>query len=79
MPRTKKTESKIEIDKYTHTGEKWKNNPPVGLVSTATDKLNGKTKYQHDPHIDPYLSWAGKVQMIYFDYKHYIYNSQAKV
>lgn len=60
MPRGKKSVKQIDIDKYTHTGEKRKNNPPVGLVSTSTDKLNGRTKYQHDPHIDPYLSWAGK-------------------
>lgn len=32
----------------------------MDLVSNITDRLNGKTKYQHDPHIDPYLSWAGK-------------------
>jgi len=25
----------------------------VGLVSAETDHLNGKKKYQHDPHIDP--------------------------
>jgi len=62
MPRGKKADKQIEIDKYTHSGEKRKNNPPVGLVSTSTDKLNGRTKYQHDPHIDPYLSWAGKAE-----------------
>jgi len=62
MPRGKKADKQIDIDKYTHTGEKRKNNPLVGLVSTSTDKLNGKTKYQHDPHIDPYLSWAGKTE-----------------
>jgi len=62
MPRGKKTDKQIDIDKYTHTGEKRKNNPPVGLVSTSTDKLNGRTKYQHDPHIDPFLSWAGKAE-----------------
>ncbi|MEW6615326.1 MAG: site-specific DNA-methyltransferase [Thermodesulfobacteriota bacterium] len=60
MPRGKKKTPKTEIDTYTHNGKKRKNNPPVGLVSTSTDKLNGRTKYQHDPHIDPTLSWAGK-------------------
>jgi len=59
MPRGKKTDKQIELDTYIHE-EKRKNNPPVGLVSNITDRLNGKTKYQHDPHIDPYLSWAGK-------------------
>lgn len=39
----------------------------MGLVSSATDKLNGRTKYQHDPHIDPYLSWAGKIEGTSFE------------
>jgi len=59
MPKKKQTK-KIEIDSYSHKGKKRKNNPPVGLVTSATDKMDGKTKYAHDPHIDPYLSWAGK-------------------
>jgi len=50
----------ISVEAYSHAGKKRKNNPPVGLVSSQTDKLNGITKYAHDPHIDPYLSWAGK-------------------
>lgn len=59
MPR-KKANKKIEVKTYNHKGAKRKNIPPVGLVSSATDKLDGRTKYTHDPHIDPYLSWAGK-------------------
>lgn len=47
---------------YTHKASKRINNPPVGLVSTATDAPDGFTKYQHDPHIDPFLSWAGKAE-----------------
>lgn len=50
----------VVIEAYSHKGKKRTNNPPVGLVSSQTDKLNGFTKYEHDPHIDPYLSWAGK-------------------
>ncbi|GMU25597.1 site-specific DNA-methyltransferase [Patescibacteria group bacterium] len=62
MPRKspKKQEKEIKIEAYSHAGKKRKNNPPVGLVSSQTDKLNGYTKYAHDPYIDPYLSWAGK-------------------
>jgi len=70
MPRGKKGTSKIKdttVEYYTHKGDKRKNNPPVGLVSTATDKLNGRTQYQHDPHIDPYLSWAGKAEGTSFE------------
>jgi len=57
----------ISVDSYEHTGKKRKNNPQVGLVSSSTDKLNGKTKYKHDPHIDPFLSWAGKAEGMNFE------------
>ena len=69
MPRTR-TRSRnkdITVEAYSHEGKKRKNNPPVGLVSSATDKLNGRTKYQHDPHIDPTLSWAGKQEGMSFE------------
>src|SRR3990167_2357883 len=78
MPRRKKIiKSKIRlkqkslsqkgIDSYAHKGVKRVNNPPVGLVSSSTDKLNGRTKYNHDPHIDPFLSWAGKKEGTEFE------------
>ena len=61
MTRNARTRTKeTAVDSYSHKGKKRKTNPHVGLVSTATDKLNGQTRYQHDPHIDPHLSWAGK-------------------
>lgn len=53
-------EKEVKIEAYSHTSKKRKNNPPVGLVSSQTDKLDGYTKYVHDPYIDPHLSWAGK-------------------
>jgi adenine-specific DNA-methyltransferase len=59
MPR-KSSKKRISVEAYSHADKKRKNNPPVGLVSSQTDKLNGITKYEHDPHIDPFLSWAGK-------------------
>lgn len=52
----------ISVAAYTHVGRKRRNNPPVGLVSSATDNGGTVKKYQHDPHIDPYLSWAGKAE-----------------
>jgi adenine-specific DNA-methyltransferase len=58
MPRRAKQKKSVEA--YSHEEAKRKNNPHVGLVSSATDKLNGRTIYAHDPHIDPYLTWAGK-------------------
>lgn len=63
MPKKKD----IQVDTYDHPGEKRKNNPPVGLVSSATDKLNGRTEYAHDPHIAPHLSWAGKKEKTEFE------------
>ena len=62
MPKKplKNEHKEIKIEAYSHVGKKRKNNPPVGLVSSQTDKLNGYTKYAHDPYIDPHLSWAGK-------------------
>ena len=59
MPK-KKASKRVEVQTYEHAGARRKNIPPVGLVSTVTDQPNGQTKYQHDPHIDPHLSWAGK-------------------
>jgi adenine-specific DNA-methyltransferase len=66
----KKTVNKTEdvrVEAYSHKGEKRKNIPPVGLVSTTTDKLNGKTKYEHDPYIDPFLSWSSKKEGMSFE------------
>ena len=66
MPR--KNNKNIEVKNYSHDKEKRKNNPHVGLVSSETDKVDGgKSKYAHDPHIDPYLSWAGKKEGTEFE------------
>jgi adenine-specific DNA-methyltransferase len=68
MPRgRKKADSEKKVETYTYPDSKRRNNPPVGLVSSATDPLNGRTRYQHDPHIDPFLSWAGKAEGMSFD------------
>ncbi|EQD78097.1 type III restriction-modification system, methylation subunit, partial [mine drainage metagenome] len=48
------------MDQYDHKGQTRLNNPPVGLVTPETDRLNGKTRYAYDPHLDPQLTWAGK-------------------
>ena len=57
----------VSVESFSHKGKKRKNNPPVGLVSSSTDKLNGRTLYKHDPHIDPCLSWAGKAEGMSFE------------
>lgn len=64
MSRRKKFKSVNEekVGQYTYDNEVRINNPPVGLVTAETDKLNGQKTYQYDPHIDPQLMWAGKVE-----------------
>ena len=56
-----------EIETYAHTDKERVNNPPVGLVTPETDKDAAKKTYQHDPHIDPQLSWAGKAEHTSFE------------
>ena len=43
------------------TGKR-KNIPEVGLVNSATDRVEGKKKYVFDPYLDPQLQWSGKVE-----------------
>ncbi|MDR4470410.1 MAG: site-specific DNA-methyltransferase [Nitrospira sp.] len=63
MVRRAKSNSKRNIETYTHTGKKRANNPPVGLVTPDTDKESGAKKtYAYDPHLDPALQWAGKTE-----------------
>ena len=54
--------AKKAIGSYTHDGQQRSNNPPVGLVTLATDppELPKKT-YAYDPHLDPQLVWAGNM------------------
>ena len=53
MPKKKK------IKDYKHEGKR-KNIPEVGLVSSVTDKVSEKKKYEFDPFLNPQLNWSGK-------------------
>jgi len=69
---TGKTQTELNkrpIESYEHRDKERVNNPPVGLVTPETDPDAGDKKktYAYDPHLDPQLVWAGKVQMIYID------------
>lgn len=66
MARQRKT-AKRNIENYDHTGETRLNNPPVGLVTSDTDEDTGKQTYEHDPHLDPTLVWAGKAERTSFE------------
>lgn len=57
----------ISLGQYQHTKSKRANNPQVGLVSSTLDSKPKKKTYQHDPYIDPTLSWAGKAEGTSFD------------
>ena len=53
--------TKKNIKTYKQTGKR-KNIPEVGLVNSATDKVEGKKKYVFDPYLDPQLQWSGKFE-----------------
>ncbi len=57
---TRQGKATKDISQYDHLDKKRKNNPPVGLVTPATDQDVGKKTYAYDPHLDLALQWAGK-------------------
>ena len=59
--------SKRSIENYAHAGKDRTNNPPVGLVTPATDPESARVSYAHDPHVDPQLSWCGKAEHTSFE------------
>ena len=68
MAREKKAETKRPIESYEHRDKERVNNPPVGLVTPETDQDAGAKKtYAYDPHLDPQLMWAGKVEHTSFE------------
>jgi adenine-specific DNA-methyltransferase len=66
MPRIKKL-GKKPIEQYEHRDKERLNNPPVGLVSSTSDKYGDKKTYSYDPHLDPQLIWTGKVEHTSFE------------
>ena len=67
MPK-KKTSQKKPIENYVHTDKARANNPPVGLVTPATDPDTDRKKgWAYDPHLDPTLQWAGKAERTSFE------------
>jgi adenine-specific DNA-methyltransferase len=61
------SDAKRRIENYTHRQKKRINNPPVGLVTSETDRDVGKQTYAYDPHLDPVLQWAGKAERTSFE------------
>lgn len=68
MARKEKAEKKRPIESYEHRDKQRVNNPPVGMVTPETDPDTGaKRAYAYDPHLDPQLQWAGKVEHTSFE------------
>ncbi|MBL8480322.1 MAG: hypothetical protein JNK59_13530, partial [Sterolibacteriaceae bacterium] len=61
----KSAAAEADILSYRHPDRR-KNNPEVGMVTPATDPDDGKTTWQHDPHLDPTLNWTGKAERTSF-------------
>ena len=55
-----------DIEAYTHDDKMRSNNPPVGMAQHDKAAETMKT-YAFDPHLDPTLQWAGKVEGASFD------------
>lgn len=62
-----KNEKKRKIETYTHPKKERINNPPVGLVTSETDRDAGKKPYAYDPHLDPSLQWSSKAERTSFE------------
>ena len=67
MPRRRTHKAKRPIESYDHRDKDRLNNPPVGLVTPATDRDAGQKTYAYDPHLDPQLQWAGKAEHTSFE------------
>ena len=61
------SDDKRPIEQYEHSDKTRVNNPPVGLVTPATDPDLPRKAYQYDPHLDPQLVWAGKTEHTSFE------------
>lgn len=63
MTRASSKDKNRDITQYDHADKERLNNPPVGLVSEATESsTEAKKKYEYDPHLSPQLQWAGKAE-----------------
>ena len=49
----KSSDDKRPIEQYKHADKTRANNPPVGLVTPATDPDLPRKVYQYDPHLEP--------------------------
>jgi adenine-specific DNA-methyltransferase len=60
-PKGSKVDKTIPVEDYEHVGAKRTNNPPAGLAHLDKDETPVK-RLSYDPHLDPQMVWAGKVE-----------------
>ena len=66
MARRATTRKKTkQVEDYRHSDAERLNNPPAGLAWQDTEKPP-KRRFEYDPHLDPQLVWAGKVERTSF-------------
>ena len=63
----RKRKTKRKVGQYEHKDHERLNNPHVGLVKPENDPDAGPKRYEHDPHLDPVLQWAGKAEHTSFE------------
>ncbi len=61
MTKAEKANRIVPVEDYEHDSAKRTNNPPAGLAHLDRDETPVK-KLAYDPHLDPQLVWAGKVE-----------------
>jgi adenine-specific DNA-methyltransferase len=59
--RTTKADKVVPVEDYEHQDSTRVNNPPAGLAHLDRDETPVLT-LSYDPHLDPQLVWAGKVE-----------------
>ncbi len=67
MARNRKNKYHNDVQDFRHEQEWRKNNPPAGIAPTYEMRERRTTHYTYDPHLDPQLIWAGKVEHTSFE------------
>ncbi len=55
------------VQDFRHAEARRKNNPPAGIALTYEVCERQQTRYEYDPHLDPQLVWAGKMEHTSFN------------
>jgi adenine-specific DNA-methyltransferase len=64
MPRKSSSQP---FNDFRHPEAKRPNNPPAGIAPTYESRERQTRQYAYDPHLDPQLVWAGKVEHTSFE------------